>query len=120
MDWRTPISYTKRWGKEIEFLDYRRRIGRYLELKGVHARIRGAMGLAAAKVGWETDDKVQWRNLYKVWKHLDASQQNKSRSPRNRRKRQLSLGYHILLNQNRLTALKCQFLLQIKMVSQIQ
>jgi hypothetical protein len=39
MDWRTPISYTKRWGKEIEFLDYRGRIGRYLELKGVHARI---------------------------------------------------------------------------------
>ena len=39
MDWRTPISYTKRWGKEIQFLDYRRRIGRYLELKGVHARI---------------------------------------------------------------------------------
>jgi hypothetical protein len=33
MDWRTPISYTKRWGKEIEFLDYRGRIGRYLELK---------------------------------------------------------------------------------------
>lgn len=78
------------------------------------------MGLAAAKVGWETDDNVQWRNLYKVWKHLDASQQNKSRSPRNRRKRQLSLGNHLLLNQNRLTALKCQFLLQIKMVSQTQ
>jgi hypothetical protein len=120
MDWRTPISYTKRWGNEIEFLDYRGRIGRYLELKGVHARIRGAMGLAAAKVGWETDDKVQWRNLYKVWKHLDASQQNKSRSPRNRRKRQLSLGDHLLLNQNRLTALKCQFFTTDKKVSQTQ
>ena len=62
------------------------------------------MGLAAAKVGWETDDKVQWRNLYKVWKHLDVSQQNKLRSPRNRRKRKLSLGDHLLLNQDRLTA----------------
>lgn len=97
-------------GKEKEFLQQWGLIGRYLELKGIHAGEGNAMGLAASKVGLTLSNQG-WENLRKVTKNLDASykanshlfpkQQESLWSPLTRK-----LNYHYRLNRARIMALK--------------
>ncbi len=97
-------------GKEKEFLQQWGLIGRYLELKGIHAGDGNAMGLAASKVGL-TISNQGWDNLRKVTKNLDASYKANSHlfpkeqesfwSPLTRK-----LNYHYRLNRARIMALK--------------
>ncbi|AUT03231.1 hypothetical protein CLI64_24020 [Nostoc sp. CENA543] len=88
-------------GREIEYLKYWAKIGRYLELRGIHAGSGNAMGLAAAKVGWDVS-REGWSEVRNITKHLDASYTNKQ-SVWDLWKRKL--GYHYRLNKARLTAL---------------
>ncbi|QLE56035.1 hypothetical protein [Nostoc sp. TCL26-01] len=89
-------------GKEIEYLKYWATIGRYLELRGIHAGSGNAMGLAAAKVGWNVA-KDGWEEVKNVIKHLDASYTNKQTVWDFWKRR---LGYHYRLNKARLAALR--------------
>lgn len=90
-------------GKEIEFINLWGKIGKYLELHGIHSGEGNSMGLAAAKVGW-TIHEDQWQELRKITQHLDASYENKSKTFVENWQRRL--GYHYRLNFARLKALK--------------
>jgi hypothetical protein len=88
-------------GREIEYLKYWAKIGRYLELRGIHAGSGNAMGLAAAKVGWNVA-KDGWFEVRNITKHLDASYTNKQTNWDLWKRK---LGYHYRLNKARLLAL---------------
>ncbi|HIK08505.1 MAG TPA: hypothetical protein IGS40_28195 [Trichormus sp. M33_DOE_039] len=88
-------------GKEIEYLQYWAKIGRYLELRGIHAGSGNAMGLAAAKVGWSVS-KEGWSEVRNATQHLDASYTNKQTFWDLWKRK---FGYHYRLNKARLTAL---------------
>lgn len=90
-------------GKEQEFLDYWGIIGRYLELKGIHAGSGNAIGLAALKVGWEVKKTSDWETLHKLASHFDASHSIKRTKLQQLKRR---LGYHYRLNKTRLEALE--------------
>ena len=91
-------------GREKEFIKQWGIIGRYLELKGMHSGEGNAMGLAAAKVGWNITKSDSWENLNKIRQHLDASDRKKSSNLWEDLKRKLA--YHYRLNKARLAALK--------------
>ncbi|BAY39105.1 hypothetical protein NIES2111_34550 [Nostoc sp. NIES-2111] len=88
-------------GKEIEYLKYWEKIGRYLELRGIHAGEGNTMGLASAKVGW-TVAKDGWEQVRNATKHLDASYTNKQTTWDAWKRR---IGYHYRLNKTRIVAL---------------
>lgn len=94
-------------GREKEFVKEWGRIGRYLELRGIHRGDGNAIGLAAAKVGW-TVNTHGFQDLIKVRKHLDAS---KDKPPAKKTHTVLDtvkfkLKYHSRLNLARVAALK--------------
>lgn len=59
-------------GREKEFIKEWGRIGRYLELRQIHRGDGNAIGLAAARVGWNVNTHG-FQDLVKVRRHLDAS-----------------------------------------------
>lgn len=91
-------------GREKEFIKQWGRVGKYLELRGIHRGDGNAIGLAAAKVGW-TINTEGFQELVKVRKHLDASKEEK-RSPSFWEKIKFKLRYHYRLNRARLQALQ--------------
>ncbi len=92
-------------GREREFFKHWEMIGRYLELKGIHAGEGNTIGLAAAKVGWNINSNSHsWQAVKQVAKHLDASQFISQQTLWEQWK--LRLFYHYRLNQARLIALK--------------
>lgn len=104
-------------GKEIEFIKQWDKIGRYLEMNGVHEGDGNAIGLAAAKVGWKIQE-TGWHTLKKVVEHRGitwnkAPTKNESSSS-NQNSRIVShfwdrqkqrIGYHYRLNRDRLIGL---------------
>jgi hypothetical protein len=90
-------------GREQEFLQLWGIIGRYLELKGIHAGEGNTMGLAAAKVGWNVKTHG-WAAIKQVTHHIDASSERTQQTFWDTWKRRLS--YHYRLNRARLAALK--------------
>lgn len=90
--------------KGKEFLEMWGLVASYLELKGMHSGEGTAMGLAAAKVGWQVETNDSWESLKRSTQHLDASQQRSKGSFGHSLKRRL--GYHYRLNKARLIALK--------------
>ncbi len=90
-------------GREIEFFKYWGKIGRYLELKGIHSGEGNVIGLAAAKVGW-TIRKDGWQSLKNVTKHLDASYARTQQSFWDKWK--MKFGYHYRLNLAKISALQ--------------
>ncbi|MFB2920568.1 hypothetical protein [Aerosakkonema funiforme] len=91
-------------GREKEFIKIWGIIGSYLELKGMHSGEGNAMGLAAAKMGWNITKSESWEKLNKIRQHLDASYGEKEKNIWEIFKRKL--GYHYRLNKARLAALK--------------
>lgn len=89
-------------GKEQEFLDYWGIIGKYLELKGIHAGSGNAIGLAALKVGWEVKKTSDWETIHDLASHFDASYGAKRTKLQ---QLQRKLAYHYRLNKTRLQAL---------------
>jgi hypothetical protein len=90
-------------GREVDYLKYWAMIGRYLELRGIHAGAGNAMGIAATKVGW-TISQDNWQEIKDVIHHTDASYSNKQKS--SWEKLQRRIGYHYRLNLARIMALK--------------
>ncbi|YAF96996.1 MAG: hypothetical protein AB3A66_04795 [Nodularia sp. CChRGM 3473] len=90
-------------GRELEYLKYWRIIGRYLELKGIHAGVGNAMGLAAAKVGW-TIGTDGWQKIKNITHHYDASYTKEQKTFWEKWERRIS--YHYRLNLARIMALK--------------
>ncbi|MEA5513549.1 hypothetical protein [Nodularia sp. UHCC 0506] len=90
-------------GKEIDYLKSWAMIGRYLELRGIHAGAGNAMGIAATKVGWKIFQDG-WQELKVVMHHTDASYGNKQMTLWEKWERRL--GYHYRLNLARVMALK--------------
>ncbi|HYW19699.1 MAG TPA: hypothetical protein VE956_10365 [Nodularia sp. (in: cyanobacteria)] len=90
-------------GKEIDYLKTWAMIGRYLELRGVHAGEGNAMGIAATHVGW-TIYQDGWQEIKDVMHHIDASYTNKQETLWE--KWQHRIGYHYRLNLARVMALK--------------
>ncbi|MEA5580792.1 hypothetical protein VB620_05490 [Nodularia harveyana UHCC-0300] len=90
-------------GKEIEYLKYWAMIGRYLELRGIHAGAGNAMGIAATKVGWNVYQD-SWQEIKDVIDHTDASYSNKEKTLWEKWQRRI--GYHYRLNLARIMALK--------------
>ncbi len=97
------MIFVRDGGKEKEFIKHWGRIGRYLELRGIHGGSGNAIGLAAAKVGWPVFNDERWKTINQIWEHFDASHQKKQRSAGEKFKRRV--GYHYRLNKTRLAAL---------------
>ncbi|MBW4586453.1 MAG: hypothetical protein KME33_14835 [Aetokthonos hydrillicola CCALA 1050] len=92
-------------GKEIEFFNLWGKIGRYLELKGIHAGEGNTIGLAAAKVGWTiNNDSDAWQAIKQVTKHIDASLLSYQQAFLDKWK--MRFAYHYRLNFAKLMALK--------------
>ena len=89
--------------KSQEFFDAWGKIGRYLELSGIHSGSGIAIGLAAYQVGWTPEKNLDWETINKAAYHLDASQKVERTSWE---KLQRRLAYHYRLNKARLLALK--------------
>ncbi|MBE9197620.1 MULTISPECIES: hypothetical protein [unclassified Nodularia (in: cyanobacteria)] len=90
-------------GREVDYLKCWAMIGRYLELRGIHAGEGNAMGIAATKVGW-TISSDGWQEIKDVVHHIDASLINNQVSLWG--KLQKRIGYHYRLNLARVMALK--------------
>ncbi|MGE5659012.1 MAG: hypothetical protein ACM37W_20655 [Actinomycetota bacterium] len=102
-------------GKELEFIRQWDRIGRSLEMNGIHEGDGNAIGLAAAKVGW-TIRSEGWEGLSQVREHIGITWNKQNLQPltlsrvakiRNffeSQKRRI--GYHYRLNKARLIALQ--------------
>ncbi len=90
-------------GREIDYLKTWAMIGRYLELRGIHAGAGNAMGIAATKVGW-TIYQDGWQEIKDVMHHTDASYSNKQKTLWEKWQRRI--GYHYRLNLARVMALK--------------
>lgn len=90
-------------GREIDYLKSWAMIGRYLELRGIHAGEGNAMGIAATKVGW-TISSDGWQEIKDVVHHIDASLINNQVTLWE--KLQKRIGYHYRLNLARVMALK--------------
>ncbi|MBR8836673.1 MAG: hypothetical protein DSM106950_22320 [Stigonema ocellatum SAG 48.90 = DSM 106950] len=93
-------------GKEIEFFKLWGIIGKYLELKGIHAGEGSTIGLAAAKVGWSinSDRTGAWLAIKQVTQHLDTSLDTEQQTFWDKWK--LRLSYQYRLNRAKLEALK--------------
>lgn len=89
-------------GRELDFFNYWKMIGRYLELKGIHSGEGNAMGLAAAKVGWSIK-KEGWQALKKATKHIAASHMNTQLTIWEQWK--LRVGYHYRKNLAKIMSL---------------
>ncbi len=85
--------FLKNWGK----------IGRYLELNGIHSGEGIAIGMAAFQVGWPAKKNQDWDTLNYIARHIDASRMVQKTAWE---KLQQRLGYHYRLNKERLLALK--------------
>lgn len=96
------MIFTRDKGKEQDFLNYWGEIGRYLELKGIHAGSGNAIGLAALKVGWKIEQTPDWEKIHQIASHFDASHHNKRTKWQQLKRR---LAYHYRLNKTRLDAL---------------
>lgn len=94
---------TRDHGKEREYLKYWAMIGRYLELRGIHAGAGNAMGIAATKVGWQVHQD-NWQAIKNVTHHTDASYTNQEKNLWEKSQRRI--GYHYRLNLARIMALK--------------
>ncbi|MBD2778464.1 hypothetical protein [Iningainema tapete] len=90
-------------GRELEFFKQWGRIGRYLELRGIHGGEGNTIGLAAAKVGWNVN-RDGWQAIRKITKHIGVSHQYNQETVWDKLK--LRIGYHYRLNLARLMALK--------------
>jgi len=102
-------------GKEIEFIKQWDRIGRYLEMKGIHEGDGNAIGLAASKVGW-TFRSEGWKEIEKCRKHAGITWNKQKKISKDitlaekvygffdlQKQR---VGYHYRLNRDRFIALK--------------
>ncbi|MEM9220353.1 MAG: hypothetical protein AAGD25_39255 [Cyanobacteria bacterium P01_F01_bin.150] len=98
------FTVTRDQGKEHKFLEVWAQIARYLQLRGIHAGEGLAIGLAAAKVGWQPQQSDSWQQITAIWKHFDASQQTKDIT--RKQKLQRRLAYHYRLNSERIKALQ--------------
>ncbi len=96
------MIFSRDKGKEQDFLDYWGEIGRYLELKDIHAGSGNAIGLAALKVGWKIEHTPDWDKIHQIASHFDASYNNKRTKWQ---QLQRKLAYHYRLNKTRLEAL---------------
>jgi hypothetical protein len=90
-------------GKEKELIKYWGMIGRYLELRGIHAGSGISIGLAAAKVGFPVIYDEQLSYINKASQHIGASHQKKPKTIWEQLSRKI--GYHYRLNKTRLQAL---------------
>ena len=91
-------------GREKTFLEEWGKIGRYLELKGIHAGSGNAIGLAAAKAGLQINQNTEnWKTLNKLAQHFDESHNKKQRTAWEKLQRRLA--YHFRLNKARIAAL---------------
>ena len=89
-------------GKEKDFINYWGTIGKYLELRGIHAGSGNIIGLAALKVGWKAEQTSDWQAIKSITQHFDASHQIKRSTWENW---QLRFAYHYRLNKTRMQAL---------------
>lgn len=90
-------------GRELEFFKHWEVIGRYLELRGIHAGEGNTIGLAAAKVGWNVN-RDGWQTIKQVTKHIGVSHEYTQETFWDKSK--LKIGYHYRLNLARIMALK--------------
>jgi len=92
-------------GKEKKFLKYWDIIARYLELNGIHSGEGNAIGLAAAKAGFNISTNASYEAIDRARKHIDAScQKNQKKTLWGKTQKRLS--YHYRLNLTRAIALK--------------
>ncbi|MEL4894526.1 hypothetical protein [Crocosphaera sp. Alani8] len=85
------------------FLENWGKIGRYLELNGIHSGEGITIGIAAFQAGWQPKKSRDWETLNRIAQHIDASTIVKKTAWE---KLQRRLGYHYRLNKERLLALK--------------
>jgi hypothetical protein len=90
-------------GKEQEFLRQWGLIGKFLELRGIHAGSGNIIGMAALKVGWKASRNLTFEQIKKATTHLDASHSIKRSSWEQLKRR---IAYHYRLNKARILALK--------------
>ncbi|MBK4729823.1 hypothetical protein JJD41_08085 [Oxynema sp. CENA135] len=104
VDWIGESAFVVRrdFGKEIEFVKTWGEIGTYLELHGIHSGSGNAIGLAAAKVGWQVNRDENWQKLTQAIQNLDTSRKNSSPPLFENFKQRLD--YYYRLNATRLTA----------------
>ena len=86
-----------------KFLENWGKIGKYLELNGVHSGEGITIGLAAFQVGWQPLKTDEWEKLNHIARHIDASLTVHKNSWQQFQRR---LAYHYRLNKERLLALK--------------
>jgi len=96
------FAVTRDQGREQEFLRVWSQVARYLQLRGIHAGEGHAIGLAAAKVGWQPQETDSWLQLSALWNHFDASRKQKTTTQWQKLQRRLA--YHYRLNLERLKA----------------
>lgn len=90
-------------GKEIDFLRWWEKVGRYMELRGMHAGEGNFMGLAAAKAGYPVQAEG-YALLQPVAQHWDASSSRPQATAWQKLRKRFA--YHYRLNRTRLQALQ--------------
>ena len=89
--------------KSQKFIEAWGKIGRYLELQGIHSGSGIAIGLAVSQIGWTPSKNSDWERINQASHHIDASQKVQRTSGE---KLQRRLAYHYRLNLERLKALQ--------------
>lgn len=97
------LIFSNQDDKSEKFLENWGKIGKYLELNGIHSGEGITIGLAAFLVGWEPLKTHEWEQLNQILQHIDASLTVKKNAWQQFQRR---LAYHYRLNKERLLALK--------------
>ncbi|EAZ93000.1 hypothetical protein [Crocosphaera chwakensis] len=97
------LMFSNQDNQSYKFVENWGKIGKYLELNGIHSGEGITIGLAAFQMGWQPLKTPEWEKLNHIAQHIDASLTVKKNGWQQLQRR---LGYHYRLNKERLLALK--------------